>query len=98
MSDRTDSPLSSGERVLRARAAAHASWARTPDPAARTEPGRLAFLDRFERDVDPTGALDPADRRRRAEHARKAYFTLLALRSAMVRRARHVHDDGSDVR
>jgi hypothetical protein len=45
-----------------------------------------ALLDRFERQVDPDGVLSPAERARRAGHARKAYFTRLALRSAQARR------------
>lgn len=66
-------PESKPERVLKARAAAHVSWANTADPAARTEPARQAFLARFEREVDPGGLLPPEDRARRAEHLRKAF-------------------------
>jgi hypothetical protein len=74
-------------RPLADRAARRAqSWARTTDPSARTEPARRALLDRFEREVDPDGVLSPAERARRAGHARKAYFTRLALRSAQARR------------
>jgi hypothetical protein len=76
------------ERVLRARVAAHVSWAKTADPAARTAPARKAALDRFERQVDPDGTLKPAERARRAEYVRKAYFTALALKSAQARRRR----------
>ena len=65
---------------------AHESWARTPDRAARTAPGRRAFLERFEREVDPDGTLPPAERAKRAESARKAYFARLALKSAQSRR------------
>ena len=74
------------DRSLIARLAAHESWARTVDPSAQTEPARRAQLDRFERQVDPDGLLSPAERARRAGHARKAYFTRLALRSAQARR------------
>ncbi len=74
------------DRSLIARLAAHESWARTADPSARTEPARRALLDRFERQVDPDGTLPPAERARRAEHARKAYFQRLALKSAQARR------------
>jgi hypothetical protein len=84
-----------GERRLRARAAAHASWANTADPAGRTAPGRKAFRDSFEREVDPDCVLDPAERARRAEHARKAYFAGLALKSAQARRARKESRDGT---
>lgn len=79
---------SPSERVLRARLAAHTSWANTADPALRTAAARQAALDRFEREVDPDGVLPPAERARRAEHARKAYFTRLALASAKARRNR----------
>jgi hypothetical protein len=51
-----------------------------------TTPAKEAFLSRFEREVDPLGQLDPADRARRAAFARKAYFGRLAMRSAAVRR------------
>lgn len=75
-------------RKLRSRIAAHESWAKTDDRAARTAPARQAALDRFERQVDPNGDLTPQERARRAEHARKAYFTRLALKSAQARRNR----------
>ncbi|MDQ6730248.1 MAG: hypothetical protein M3022_08085 [Actinomycetota bacterium] len=78
--------LSPAERSLRARLAAHSLHARVSDPAAHTAPARRAFLDRFEREVDPDGELPVAERIRRAEHARKAYFARLALRSARARR------------
>jgi hypothetical protein len=73
---------------MRARMAAHALHARVPDAAAHTAPARAAFLARFEREVDPDGVLDPHERARRAEHARKAYFLRLALASAHARGAR----------
>ncbi len=79
--------LTPGERSLHARLAAHSLHARIADPSIHTAPARKAFLvDRFEREVDPDGVLPPADRARRAEHARKAYFTRLALKSAKARR------------
>lgn len=76
----------STERSLIARVAAHVSWAQTKDRSARTAPARKAMLDRFERQVDPTGELTPAERGIRAEHARQAYFSRLALKSAQARR------------
>jgi hypothetical protein len=53
-----------------------------------SRPGRQAFLARFEREVDPDGVLPEAERHRRAEHAKRAHMTPLALRSAQTRRAR----------
>lgn len=78
--------LSPSERVLRARLAAHKSWANTHDPTERTAAGRAAFDLRFQEEVDPDHVLPEAERLRRAEHARKAYFTALALKSAQARR------------
>lgn len=69
---------------LHARAMAHESWAKTENRTARTAPARAAAMARFE---DPSIA-DPAERAKRAESARKAYFTRLALASAKARRAR----------
>ncbi|WP_298442806.1 hypothetical protein [Gordonia sp. (in: high G+C Gram-positive bacteria)] len=74
------------ERSLHAQIAAHESWAGTRDRSARTAPARKAALDRFEKQVDPEGNLTPAERAKRAEHARKAYFKRLALKSAQARR------------
>jgi len=66
------------ERVLRARIAAHESWARTSDRSARTAPARAALERRFLEQADG----DPV----RAEHLRKAHFARLALKSAQARR------------
>jgi hypothetical protein len=76
------------DRSLQGRIGAHESWARTPDRARRTAPGRAAMLARFEREVDPTNELPVAERAQRAEHLRRAYFCRLALRSATVRARR----------
>jgi hypothetical protein len=81
-----ESPLS--ERQLIGQIAAHESWAKTADRPARTAAARKAALDRFEHEVDPSGELAPAERAKRAEHARKAYFKRLALKSAQARRRR----------
>jgi len=86
--ERKREPMTPAEKSLRGRAASHASWARTPDRAARTAKARQAATDRFERQVDPDGVLAPAERARRAASARKAYFATLALKSVQARRAR----------
>jgi hypothetical protein len=44
-------------------------------------------MERFVDEVDPNRVLSPPERQRRAEQARKAYFTRLALKSAQARRA-----------
>jgi hypothetical protein len=79
--------MTPSERALRARLAAHVLHS-THDSRALTAPARRAFADRFEREVDPEGRLAPPERARRAEAARKAYFTRLALKSVQARRRR----------
>lgn len=78
--------MSSSTRALAGRIGAETSWSHTADRSKRTEPGRRAFMARFERQVDPNNELSPQDRAVRAEHARKAYFARLALASANARR------------
>lgn len=80
-------PLTPAERSLRARTAAHKLYSLV-DARVHTEPGRAAFMARFEKEVDPEGVLSPAERARRAEHARKSYFAAMALKSSKARRAR----------
>lgn len=74
------------ERSLRARLAAHESWAQTTDRTARTVRARAAFLVKFEQQVDPGGVLDPTERAIRAERACKAWCTRMALKPARARR------------
>jgi hypothetical protein len=88
--------MSAAERSLRGQIASHESWARTENPSARTAPARKAALDRFEKEVDPDGTLPPAERAKRAQHKRQAYFKRLALKSAQARRRRGVCQHGSD--
>jgi hypothetical protein len=80
-------PMTPAQRSLRSRLAAHTLHA-THDSRSLTEPARKAFLNKFEREVDPEGVLPVTERHRRAEHARKAYMARLALKSAQARAAR----------
>ncbi|MGP0077072.1 hypothetical protein [Mycobacterium sp.] len=73
-------PLTPAERTLRGQIAAHESWARTEDRAARTANARRALEDKFLAQAD----YDP----KRAEHIRKAYYARLAFKSAQARRRR----------
>ncbi len=70
---------------MRARMAAYELHSRV-DSTAHTAPARRAFLERFERKVDPDGTLTEPEHQRRAEAARKAHFTRLAYLSARARR------------
>ena len=81
-------PTTPEERSLRARIGAHALHAKVADRSAHTAAARRAFLGRFESEVDPDGQLDPEERARRADHARRRYFLSLSLRSARARRER----------
>jgi hypothetical protein len=78
-------PLTPAERSMRARMAAHISHSRH-DPKERTRAARDKFDQRFLDEVDPDRVLPEPERLRRADHARKAYFTGLALKSARARR------------
>ena len=71
---------------LLGRIGAHSAHSRH-DSRDLTANARAAFLETFLRQVDPNRELPEAERRRRAEHAKKAYFGKLALKSAQVRRA-----------
>ncbi len=66
--------------ALRGRLAAHVRWSRTVERSRATANARAAFLERFDRQVDPDGLLPASTRHRLAENARKAYFTRMALR------------------
>ncbi len=92
------------ESSIAARALAHQKWAKCQDPSAATAAARASFARRFLDEADPTGELRlkiaapvttsvertrlEKELARRAEHAKKAYYTRLALASAQARRAR----------
>ena len=80
--------MTPAQRRRRARIAAHASWANTADRTARTASGTKAFLERFQRQVDPDGVLPEEIRTAMAQHARTAYMLQLAEKSAAQRRRR----------
>jgi hypothetical protein len=82
------SSLTPQERSLRASAAAHTLHSKVDSrehllPALAASPARLAY---FERQVDPHGVLSEAERARRAEHARSAYYADLTRQSIAARR------------
>ncbi len=77
--------LTPSERVMRARMAAYTLHARR-DPRETTKAARRAFNQRFLDEVDPERCLPERERLRRADAARRAYFTRLAYLSARTRR------------
>jgi hypothetical protein len=90
-----DDAMNPGERALRARIGAYAMHGRN-DARETTAKARAAFLARFERLADPEGRLPLAERQRRAQQLRSAYFARLALASAKARRARHPAAKGGE--
>jgi hypothetical protein len=53
-----------------------------------TKAARAAVLAKFEREVDPEGVLESADRAARAAAARKVYMLRMSMKSRDVRRHR----------
>jgi hypothetical protein len=70
--------MDKNERSILGKIAAHESWGRTEDRAARTAPARSAMQQKF---LDEAGGDEV-----RAAHLKKAYFARLALKSAVARR------------
>jgi hypothetical protein len=60
----------------------------TEDRTEMTAAARAAAMDRFEKQVDPDGVLDPAERAIRAGYAKKAYFMQLSQRGVAARKRR----------
>jgi hypothetical protein len=79
--------LTPEQRTQRARLAAHTRWSQH-DSVEHAHKMRAAFEQRFLDEVDPDRTLPEAERVRRAEQARKAYFTRLAYLSAKARTTR----------
>ena len=71
-----------------ARLAAHESWARTPDRAARTAPAARGLLARFEREA--RDRLGPAASDQQvaaaADSARKAHYARMSAAGVAARR------------
>ena len=75
---------------MRARLAAHARWAQhdSHEHAAKMRKAGPAGMAWWLDEVDPYRVLDPGDRQRRAEHAKKAHYPRLQFLSAKARRQR----------
>jgi len=74
-------PMTPSERSIRARIGAYSLHAQG---RTNTGPAREKFMERFLWEVDPGGMLSETERQRRAEAAKKAYFSRLALKSAQA--------------
>jgi hypothetical protein len=71
-----------------ARLAAHASWANTPDRAARTAPAARGLLAKFEREARERLGPDATDRQvaDAAESARRAHYARMSAAGVAARR------------
>ena len=70
------------------RIGAHRKWAMTEDRSAATQAARDGLYRRFEDQVDPDRVLPADERAKRAESARRAHYTRMAMKSANARKAR----------
>lgn len=80
--------LTPAQRSMRASLASHTRWANEPDRKEAMRPVLEGMLAKFEREVDPDGALEPDVRAALAESAKKAYYKRLQLKSSRARAAR----------
>ncbi|MCD0450792.1 hypothetical protein LO762_16565 [Actinocorallia sp. API 0066] len=78
--------LTAEERVLRARMAGNATWAKVTDRTAATAPAREGWLAKLEREVDPEGVMDPETRAAAVENARRAHMARMSFLAAKAAR------------
>lgn len=73
---------------MRARLAAHERWARASeaDRAEQVRKMHRGMQDRWEREVDPDGTLPVAERIKRAESAKRAHMTRMAVAARAARK------------
>lgn len=81
------SRLTPEQRSQAARAAALARWSRE-DPQPTVTRANAVLMQRFVDEVDPHRLLPEDERQRRADCAKRAYFTKLALASSKARASR----------
>jgi hypothetical protein len=70
------------------RIGANTKWSKCEDRSAATAPARAALEKKIVDQIDPNRELTEAERAKRVECARKAYYQRMALKSAQVRRRR----------
>jgi hypothetical protein len=75
--------------------AANTRWSKE-DPTRQGEILRAGLDAKFLREVDPDQQLPEAERQRRAECARRAFYQRLALKSAEARRKNKLLRSGGD--
>lgn len=81
--------MTPAQRKLRAQMGAHALWAKTPDRAAVSAPGRAAADARFEKQIrEQFPALPDDEVYKRALSLRSAFYASIQLKSARARSER----------
>jgi hypothetical protein len=88
--------LTPAQRVLRARTAAYAQHAQGKTNTAAAREASPQSLTYWGKQVDPDGVLSDAERDKRAEHARKAHMSRMALASSKARARRKTVRPGTD--
>lgn len=83
--NRSTARLTPEQRSLKARIAAHELHARGGTNTKAATAASPADSTYWERQVDPDGQLDPAERAKRAGHAKSAHFVRLAFLSSKAR-------------
>ena len=73
------------QRSRHARLAALSRWSRESAPRAGTQAARDAFIEQFERKVDPNGVLSEGQRHRAARIALQEHMLRLSMKAAATR-------------
>jgi hypothetical protein len=73
-------------RSIVAQIAAAERWGRTTDRTAATAPARAGLRAKFVREVDPEGALEPAELERRVDSLMRAHMLRMSLKAKTSRR------------
>jgi hypothetical protein len=76
----------SEDRSLVAQIAPAERWGRTRDRTAATAPARAGLRAKFAREVDPEGALEPAELERRVDLLMRAHMLRMSLKAKSARR------------
>lgn len=80
--------MTPNEKKMRARLGG-LSLSAQRDPREYTKAARSRFMAKFYDEVDADGVLDEREKERRAEAARKAHFTRMALKSGRKRNGKN---------
>jgi hypothetical protein len=78
----------SDDRRLLASYASNMMWAKCENRSARTLTARQAFLEKLERQVDPSDSLPAEERAKRVKNLQQAHMQKMALRASQARRVK----------